>query len=293
MANGRAAKLDDTSPLANEEWISIADLTGAGPVLRIVLASRLEASEAEELGGLSTESQSKYDPKLDRVSAKSFTRLGAITLSQTPQPKPQKADILKALVQYVRTEGLKVLDGYGALVSLENRLQLLHQNHDPKWPETFLTCLKKNLDDWLPLALEGVDGFQKLQTSKLVAAAKTQLEWNLLADLDKLAPETWQTPTERKVEVNYTLDQGPVVRVKVQEVFGLQHHPTLMDNRLPVTLELLSPALRPIATTKNIADFWDGGYVDLRKDMRGRYPKHDWPEDPSDAQPQRGAKKKR
>jgi ATP-dependent helicase HrpB len=138
--------------------------------------------------------------------------------------------------------------------------------------------------------LEGVLGLDDVAGEALVHGAMTLLAWPLPRELERLAPMGWITPAGRRVEIDYAAEGGPRVECKVQEAFGLNVHPTIADGRIALTLALLSPALRPVAVTRDVTAFWRSGYHDMRKDMKGRYPKHDWPEDPASAQPTSRAK---
>ena len=292
MANGRAARVDPDDRLAIEPWLAVADLTGGGAVLRIQLAAPLDERAALEVGGVETVETAQYDPSLERLTARRVTRMGAITLSQTPLPKPSGAAARDGLLDYVRTKGLSVLPAAAALDALIARIDFLHDVLGDDWPSDFRNSLIDQLDDWLGPVFEGAQTLSAAGPDKTIASAKSLLDWSLVQQLDEFAPSHWTTPAGRKVAIDYLDDKRPIVRAKAQEFFGLTSHPSIAGGRVPLALELLSPAQRPIALTKDIAGFWTGGYIDMRKDMRGRYPKHDWPEEPQNARPQKGAKRR-
>ncbi|MBB36662.1 MAG: ATP-dependent helicase HrpB [Hirschia sp.] len=293
LANGRAGRVDADDRLAIEPWLAIAELTGGAAILRIQLAAPISEAEALEIGGVETVETASYDPDLKRLTARRVTRLGAITLSETPLPKPSGAAAKAALLDVVRKKGLAVLPCADALAGLTARIAFLHARFGADWPEDFAADLMEKLDDWLAPMLDRAYSFDGLTASKAVAAARTLLDWSLIRQLDQLAPTDWTTPTDRQVSINYQDERGPRVSAKAQEFFGLTTHPMLADGTVALGLEMLSPAQRPIALTHDIANFWTGGYIDMRKDMRGRYPKHDWPEDPANAKPQRGVKRRK
>ena len=292
MANGRAAKLDPDDGLAVEPWLAIAEVTGGGPVLRIQLAAPLSESLAIDIYGITNEEKAQYDEALARLTARRITRLGEITLSETQLPKPSGKAAKAALLDIVRTHGLEKLPCADALHSLGARIGLLRDQFGEDWPDKFENVLITRVEEWLEPLLEGASSLDHVKSDKAVAAAMTLLSWPLSQKLEELAPNKWTTPTNRSVLIDYVDEKGPLVSAKAQEFFGLTAHPTIADGRVALGLQMLSPAQRPIALTKDIAQFWNHGYMDMRKDMRGRYPKHDWPEHPALALPQKGAKRK-
>src|SRR5262249_37072565 len=160
--------------------------------------------------------------------------------------------------------------------ALTSRVAFLSGALGEPWPNDFRKQLLGDLDIWLRPALEGVRSLDKLSGSALGDAALATLDWSLQRDLAKLAPTSWTTPAGRSVSIDYAAEGGPRAECKVQEAYGLGVHPTIAGGRMPLTLSLLSPAQRPVATTRDLPGFWRGGYHDMRRDMRGRYPKHDW-----------------
>ncbi len=292
MANGRAAQVDAADPLAREAWLAIAEITGGAATLRITLAAPISEAEARDIGHEITEDIASFDPKLNRLTARRVTRIGAITLAQTPLSKPIGEVALKGLLAAFEKDGIKLLPAQDAINSFSTRINFLNAQFGSDWPEDFTKIIHNRAKEWLAPLLENQRDFSKITDGKAIAAIKTLLDWQLISDMDRLAPSHWTTPTERSVSINYDTEKGPTVSVKAQEFFGLSQHPFIANGQVPLTLELLSPAQRPIAMTKDITAFWSGGYQDMRKDMRGRYPKHDWPEDPANAKPQRGVKRK-
>jgi len=283
MAGGRGAMLDETDPLAREQWLSVADMTGAGPDLRITLAARISEVDALDLGGVETKEEARYDPETRRVRARRTRRLGAIVLEETPLPAPSKELIREGLLQAVRESGFPILPHAAQLESLIARVNVLAAAIGSPWPAEFQQTLFDRLDDWLGPLLEDASSLVSVDGQTLAHAAAAILDWPLPRDLDRLAPTGWTTPAGRRVEIDYSAEGGPRVECKVQEVYGLLTHPAIADGRIALTLALLSPAQRPVALTKDLPAFWRGGYHDMRRDMKGRYPKHDWPEDPASA----------
>ena len=290
LAGGRGAMLDETDPLARREWLSVADMTGAGPDLRITLAARISEEDALEIGGVETKEEAKYDAAARRVRARRTRRLGAIVLEETPLPSPPKDLVREGLLEAVREQGFGILPRADALGSLIARLDLLANTIGDPWPKDFRQALVDRLDDWLGPLLDTASSLDAIDGGALAQSAVTLLDWPLPRELNRLAPTHWETPVGKRVAIDYAAEGGPRAECKVQEAYGLSAHPAVADGRVPLTLALLSPAQRPVAVTKDLPAFWRGGYHDMRKDMKGRYPKHDWPEDPSVATPTSRAK---
>jgi ATP-dependent helicase HrpB len=284
MAGGRGCMLDETDPLARESWLAVADVTGAGADLRITLAARLSEDDAHRLGGATTEDDVRFDAATTGVRARRITRIGSIVLSEQPLPSPPADTVQAGLLAAVREQGLALIPNREPLDTLIARVQFLGAAMGDPWPRDFRSTLVQRLDDWLPGAMTGATRLTSIDPGRLADAALTLLEWPLPRELDKLAPRRWETPAGRVAEIDYAAEGGPRASVKVGEVFGPAPHPALAGGRIPLTLELLSPAQRPVALTRDIQAFWKGGYIDLRKNLRGRYPKHPWPEDPASAE---------
>lgn len=290
LAGGRGAMLDETDPLAREQWLAVADMTGAGPDLRITLAARISETDALVIGGVETKEEARYDAATRRVRARRTRRLGAIVLEETPLPSPPKALVREGLVEAVRELGFGVLPHAEALTMLIARVETLARATGAPWPADFRETLVTRLDDWFGPMLENASSLDALDGGALAHAAAALLEWPLPRELNRLAPTHWETPVGKRVEINYMAEGGPRAECKVQEAYGLGVHPAIADGRIPLMLSLLSPAQRPVAVTRDLPAFWRGGYHDMRKDMKGRYPRHDWPEDPAVAIPTSRAK---
>ncbi|HEY7799604.1 MAG TPA: ATP-dependent helicase HrpB [Hyphomonadaceae bacterium] len=290
LAGGRGAMLDETDPLARQTWLAVADMTGAGPDLRITLAARIAEDDALEIGGVETREEAKYDATARRVRARRTRRLGAIVLEETPLPSPPKELVREGLLEAVREHGLDILPNADALNSLVARIALLASAVGDPWPKDFRQALIERLDEWLGPLFDTASSLDAIDGGALVHAAVALLEWPLPRELNRLAPTHWETPAGKRVVIDYAAEGGPRAECKVQEAYGLSVHPAVADGRTALTLALLSPAQRPVAVTKDLPAFWRGGYHDMRKDMKGRYPKHEWPEDPASAKPTSRAK---
>jgi ATP-dependent helicase HrpB len=292
LAGGRGALMDETAPLARSRWIVAADLTGGGADMRITLAATLDEDEALAAGLVQTREEATYDADADMVRARRTRRLGGILIEDTPLPAPSAAIVRAALAAALREGGLSLLAHAQALTSLIARVDFLAKTLGEPWPQDFAAALAADPEAWMGQLLDHARGLSRLDGADLANAARASLPWPLPQDLDRLAPRSWATPAGRDVAIDYAADGGPLAECKVQEAFGLSVHPAVASGRVPLTLGLLSPAQRPVAITKDLPSFWRGGYADMRKDMRGRYPKHDWPDDPASATPTSRAKKR-
>jgi ATP-dependent helicase HrpB len=285
LASGRGALLGETDPLARAPWLAVADLTGGGVDLRITLAARLSEEEAESIGRPLTEETARYDPASRSIRARRTRRIGAIVIEDAPLQSPSPELVREGLLEAVRTQGLELIPDVAPLFALTSRVTFLAATVGEPWPTDFHKQLLRDLDTWMAPALEGVRSLDKLSGAELADAALATLDWSLQRDLVRLAPTSWTTPAGRSVSIDYAAEGGPRAECKVQEAYGLSLHPTIAGGRVPLTLTLLSPAQRPVATTRDLVGFWRGGYHDMRRDMKGRYPKHDWPDDPATATP--------
>ncbi|MDP3736236.1 MAG: ATP-dependent helicase HrpB [Hyphomonadaceae bacterium] len=292
MAGGRGAMLDETDPLAREPWLAIADMTGSGPDLRITLAVRIAEEDALALGGVETKEEARYDAATRSIRARRTRRLGAIVLEETPLPSPSGDLVREGLLDAIREGGFALFRDADSLNSLMARVDILAKTLGDPWPANVRQMLLDRLDDWLGPLLESARSLD-IEGDAIRHAAIALLDWPLPRDLDRLAPTYWETPAGRRVPIDYSAEGGPRAECKVQEAYGLSTHPTVVDGRIALTLALLSPAQRPVALTRDLPAFWRGGYHDMRKDMKGRYPKHDWPGDPAAAIPSSRARPKR
>lgn len=279
MAGGRGAFVEASDHISRHEWLVAADVIGGGPNLRITLAAPLDRADLERLGLLEVEETALLDRPDGKVRARRRTRLGAIVVEETPLPRPPPTIIRQAYVDAIRDTGLEVLSAFDALEDYLNRIETLRRVLGDPWPAEFAIKLRERADEWLP-SPEGSAGANPFPPSLLIPAVQTLLPWPMPREVDTLAPRNWSTPAGTTAQIDYDDPDAPVVACQIQQVFGLTAHPCIAAGRIPLTFHLLSPARRPIAVTRDIGSFWTGGYADARKDMKARYPKHFWPEDP-------------
>jgi ATP-dependent helicase HrpB len=227
------------------------------------------------------------------VVAREVRRLGAILLQERPVAAKAE-DTLPALCELVRRQGLDLLPWSRAASQLQARVNFLHEHcPDQSWPDWSPESLTAQLESWLPACLGGVKSRAGLSRVDLFGALKSLLGWQRFNELERLAPERLAVPSGSKIRIDYAQGETPVLAVKLQELFGLAETPRLAGGRVPVLIHLLSPAARPLAVTGDLKSFWDEVYPEVQKEMKGRYPKHPWPDDPWSAEATRRTKKVR
>jgi ATP-dependent helicase HrpB len=285
LANGRGAAIDAAESLAGEPFLVVADLQGKAQNARIASAAAIGEDEIRALLGdrLEAQTETVFDADKRAVRVRETVRLGAIRLSerQLPAPKGEAAD--RAVIEALRANGLSILDwGKGAL-HLRRRLAWLHKGLGPPWPAMDDASLLERLDDWLLPFLTGEASLTRIGANVLHDGLVSLVPQDLQRRVDALAPTHYAAPSGNSVPIRYEED-APVLSIRVQELFGLDRHPSIANGAVPLTLELLSPAQRPLQTTQDLPGFWRGSWMDVRAEMRGRYPRHHWPEDPREAQ---------
>ncbi|WP_425430873.1 ATP-dependent helicase C-terminal domain-containing protein [Cryptosporangium aurantiacum] len=282
MAGGTAADLPDGSPLTGVPWlaIAVADRSPGRASARIRLSAALDETTATEAGEALLTSVDEVRWSDGELIARTVDRLGAIELAERPfTPDPQART--DALLNGVREEGLNRLRWDTDARALRERLAFCAAALGPPWPAMDDESLLDRAADWLGPDLLRVRKRADLGRIDAGAALRRLLPWPAAARLDELAPERLPVPSGSRVRVDYSDPAAPVLAVKVQEAFGWAQAPTVGDGRVPVRLHLLSPAGRPVAVTSDLDSFWRNGYPQVRAELRGRYPKHPWPEDPT------------
>lgn len=293
LSNGRGAVLREDDPLATQAYLVAADLDGEAREARIFLAAPLSRAAVEQVLAdlVLTADMLAWEESSQSVLARRQRKLGALVLEDKPLPEADPAAVAALLLAKLREAGLAVLPWTEPLQQWRARVQLLHGLEPDVWPDVSEAALLASLADWAAPYLDGVSRFAQLANFPLREALTGLLDWPLQQRLDEELPLRLTVPSGSSVSIDYTAAHGPVLAVKLQEMFGLQQSPLLARGRVPLTIHLLSPAQRPVAVTQDLASFWRNAYADVRKDLRGRYPKHPWPEDPLTAPAQRGTKR--
>ncbi|MBB4066911.1 ATP-dependent helicase HrpB [Gellertiella hungarica] len=291
MANGRGAELPETERLANASMLVIADLSGKAAQARVLAAAETTRPRVEAAlpDAIIREEQSYFDRDSRQLRARRVTRIGAILLEETPLARPTGDLAARALAEGVRELGIEALPFSRESVHLRERLGFLHRALGAPWPDVSDDALLARLDEWFVPYQGDVRGLADISASSLSDGLRGLVPHDLRRELDRLAPTHFEAPTGQRHPIRYEGEE-PVLAIRVQELFGLKTHPSIGGGKWPLLLELTSPAQRPIQTTRDLPGFWAGSWKDVRSEMRGRYPKHPWPDDPANAAPTHRAK---
>ncbi len=293
LRNGRGAALPTPQALSDSPYIVAAEVDDQRPESRIFLAAPLELETIEaELGDQITEEQLvEWDEAAQAVVARRRERLGAIVLREAPVPNPDAGRVAVALLDALRRSGIDALPWNERAQRLRARLRFVRAL-DPSWPDVSDAALERTIDDWLAPQLIGLRSRADVGRLDLAELLLQMLSRPQRRQLDELAPTHITVPSGSRIAVDYSEAGAPALAVRLQEVFGLAETPRVGGGRLPLVMHLLSPAHRPVQVTRDLAGFWKTSYYDVRKEMKGRYPKHDWPDDPLTAPATRRAKRK-
>ncbi len=286
LANGRGAFLDPTDPLAASAWVVVAELDGQATRARVYEAAALDEDDVRAVAAdaITTTDEVGWDARAGDVVARSVERLGAITLVERPADDAPPELLLRALLDGIAHEGVGILPWDDDARRLQARLGFLHRLEPARWPDVGDDALAAGAAERVGPLLVGMRRRRDLRRLDVTEVLLAGLDWRDRAAVDDLAPERLTVPSGHRHRVDYAVDP-PVLAVKLQELFGATETPTVGGGRVAVVLHLLSPAGRPLQVTQDLPSFWRGAYAEVRADMRGRYPKHPWPEDPMAAVP--------
>jgi ATP-dependent helicase HrpB len=272
---GRGFRLDGATPLARAEWLAVADTQGAASGARILSAAAIDLPTIETLFAdrIAVHRTVTFDPATGGVEARRERRLGALRLSSGPDSEADSAAAATALLEGVREHGIDLLPWSETARALRDRAAYAGVD----------LSLADRLDEWLPSLLTGRRRLSAIPPGDLTDALRTLIGWDAMRRIDRLAPADFTSPAGSTHAIDYAAEGGPKVELRVQALFGLAEHPVVGEDRVPLVLSLTSPAGRPIQTTRDLPGFWAGSWVAVAKEMRGRYPKHSWPDDPAAA----------
>jgi ATP-dependent helicase HrpB len=292
MANGRAVTLAADDPLARAQWIVVADAAGQAASARVLLAAAIDEASVMQLlsARITSERRFGFDVETGRVVGETLRRLGRITLARQPITTLDNGEVSAALIDAVRRHGLTLIGWGPVALSLRARTMFAAVAGLEIAGLDDATLLER-LEDWLPPLIKGARRLDGLDDARMAAALAGLLDWPARQRLDAALPAVFETPAGSRHAIDYSAEGGPAVDVRVQALFGLARHPMLAEGRVPLTLRLTSPAGRPVQVTRDLPGFWAGSWADVRRDLRGRYPKHPWPEDPAAAAPTLRAQK--
>ena len=292
LANGRGGVVHPASSLAREPFLAVAELSGAAAASRIVLAAPVTLAEIETRFADEIEDSETiaFDSASASLRARRIRRLGALTLvEQTKQVTPGY-ESARLLAEGIIGLGVGRLPWSKTQLQLRNRVTFLRRAEGGEWPDLSDEVLAGMPVEWLAPFLGEKIALSQVGADDLAAALDALLPWNMRKRLDAEAPTHFTAPSGSHVPIDYEAQEGPKLAIRVQELFGLGVHPAIAAGRVPLLIELLSPAHRPVQVTRDLPGFWRGSYKDVRTELRGRYPKHPWPEDPLTAPATRRAK---
>jgi ATP-dependent RNA helicase HrpB len=292
LANGRGAAVEQTSSLARAPYIAVAELTGTAAQGRILLAAPIAQEDIETrfADQIENTEEISFDRGAMALRGRRKRTLHAITLSEAPMALSPSAETARIFSAGLIAAGLDKLPWSKSLKQWRDRVMFLRKAEGDSWPDLSDAALAADGENWLVPALYDKTSLKGLSPGDLSDALMALLPWELRARLEREAPTHFEAPTGTMLAIDYEAEQGPTIAVRLQELFGLNTHPSIAKGAVPLVLELLSPAQRPVQVTRDLPGFWRGSYAAVRSDLRGRYPRHPWPEDPATALPTRRVK---
>ncbi|WP_259780617.1 ATP-dependent helicase HrpB [Aestuariispira ectoiniformans] len=296
MAGGKGAVLDNDDPLAGEAFLALAEMAGKTREGRVRLAAPLSKATLETIFAdrLVSGEMAAWDSRQKQVAARRQTRLGALVLSDAPAKDVSPDQISAALLDGIRETGPHCLTWSKEALALRGRVACLRhaEGEDSTWPDWSDDALLDTMEDWLLPYLSGKSRLDQMAELNLKEILLAGLDWNDQQRLDQLAPTHWTVSSGSNIRIDYSTPEAPVLPVKLQEMFGATETPAIANGRVALVLHLLSPAGRPLQVTQDLPAFWAGSYTHVKAEMKGRYPKHPWPDDPMAAAPTRHTKKR-
>jgi ATP-dependent helicase HrpB len=292
LANGRGAHVDPASPLSREPFLTVAELSGTAAQGRILLAAPIALDEIE--ARFADRIESREDVTFDTGSAslrgRRSERLGAIALAERPLRTVPTDQTARLLAEGIARIGIDKLPWTKSQQQWRDRVLFLRKAEGDEWPDLSDAALAATAADWLAPMLLFKTALSQVSPDELDAAVSALLPWNLKRRLDDEAPTHFSAPSGSSVPIDYEAEEGPKLSIRVQELFGLDRHPSIAKGKVALVVELLSPAHRPVQVTRDLPGFWRGSYAAVKTEMRGRYPRHPWPDDPLHAPATRRAK---
>ena len=294
MANGRAAALEPHDRLAKEPFLAIGEIAGRAVAARILLAAPISLEEIEAVAGesIATREDISFDAQSASLRARRQRRLGALILTEQNLSVKPGMESARVLAEGIAALGIMRLPWNKALTQWRDRVLFLRRSEGEEsgWPDLSNEILEKTVSQWLAPYLNDKTNLAAITSHDLETALHALLPWDMQRRLDEEAPTHFETPAGSRIALDYEAEGGPALSVRVQELYGLATHPSLAQGRVPLTLELLSPAHRPIQITRDLPGFWRGSWAAVKTEMKGRYPRHVWPDDPANAVPTTRAK---
>ncbi|HTG69161.1 MAG TPA: ATP-dependent helicase HrpB [Candidatus Udaeobacter sp.] len=291
LANGRGAVLPELQPLSRSPYLAACELDDAGTESRVRLAAELRPNDIEQYlaAYITAEEAVEWDASAQAVRARKRMRLGSIVMKESILQQPDENQVADTLIAAIRQSGFAMLPMTKQAQQLKARMRLMALAGDD-WPDASDEALLDSLGQWLKPHIYGMKSRSDLQKLQMQQLLEGKLSWKQKQELDAQVPTHIVVPSGSRIPVDYSDPESPVLAVRLQELFGLKNTPLLARGRLPVTLHLLSPSQRPVQVTRDLSSFWEHAYFEVKKDLKGRYPKHHWPDDPYTAVPTNRAK---
>jgi ATP-dependent helicase HrpB len=292
LANGRGASLDASHPLARAPFLVAAELSGSAASTRILLAAAADEADVVAAAGQRTRERDEieFDQGAAALRSRRVRSLDAITLASEPRAAVANEQTARLLANGIVKLGLTRLPWSKAQIQLRDRVGFLRMAGGEQWPDLTDAALAKTVTQWLAPFLAGKTKLSEIGADDLGAALDVLLPWNLKRRLEDEAPTHFEAPTGNRHAIDYETAGAPALHIRVQELYGLTQHPSIANGKLPLTLHLLSPAHRPMQITRDLPGFWKGSWAAVKTEMKGRYPRHPWPDDPASAPPTARAK---
>jgi len=292
LANGRGANIDPASALAREPFLAVAELAGSAAQSRILLAAPIRQDEIEQRFADRIERREEigFDAASGGLRGRRSERLGTVVLAERPFPVEPGPEAAKKLADGIVGIGLSRLPWTKPLQQWRDRVMFLRRAESGEWPDLSDAGLAASAAEWLVPLLDGKTTLAAVSADELSAAIGALVPWTMKRRLDAEAPTHFTAPSGSSVPIDYDAEEGPKLSIRVQELFGLDRHPSIAGGKAPLLVELLSPAHRPVQVTRDLPGFWRGSYAAVKAEMRGRYPRHPWPDDPLKAPATRRAK---
>ena len=293
LANGRGASIEASAGLSRAAFVAVAELTGTAASGRILLAAPISLADIEQHFAdlIETREEISFDRSAMALRARRRRALQAVTLSEAPVALTPSTETARVLADGLLGEALERLPWSRQLQQWRGRVMFLRAaESDNSWPDLRDAALIDQREAWLVPALHDKTALKDISAGDLSEALMALLPWELRSRLEREAPTHFEAPTGTLLPIDYEAEQGPTVSVRLQELFGLTEHPSVARGAIPLVLELLSPAQRPVQVTRDLPGFWRGSYAAVRNELRGRYPRHPWPDNPAQALPTRRAK---
>jgi ATP-dependent helicase HrpB len=287
LANGRGAHVDAADGLARAPFIVVAELQGSAAATRILLAAPTTEAEVLTFAGdrVTNRDDIAFDKPTASIRVRRTRRLDAIELASEPRAADASPEVEAAFIAGLQSLGATRLPWSKSQLQLRDRVAFLRAAASGDWPDLSDAALTETLGDWLGPYLAGKTRLDAIDAEDLGAALDGLVPWSLKSKLESEAPTHFEAPTGNRHAIDYEGAGAPALHIRVQELFGLKAHPAIANGKLPLTLNLLSPAHRPIQITRDLPGFWSGSWVAVKADMKGRYPRHPWPDDPANALP--------